>query len=136
MRWELWSYGLAQLIVTALLFAEMPSDVEIRAWTTRAIDYGLYVVFLTVLYRQFKLTTGEVTKRRMVQFGIYSSVVLGVKYVGSWFYMEKTIISIATVGAACLSALWFFVVIGLVSLLWYGAMSAFQMAREQGKNVR
>lgn len=136
MRWELWTYGLVQLLVTALLLVDQPSDIETRVWTARAVDYGLYVLLLTLLYRQLKRSTGAVTTRRMVQFGAYSSAILVLKYVGSWFYMEKTKISPAAIGAACLYALWYFVLIGLVSLLWYGAVSALQMKREGGEGVQ
>lgn len=130
MRWELWVYGVAQLVAAALLFAEVPGDLDARTWVTRAVDYGLYVAVLTILYRQFKQSSGGMPRRRLVQYGIYSAVVLFLKYAGSWFYMEKTSISIAAIGAGCLYALWYFVVIGIVSLLWYGAVCALHMARD------
>lgn len=130
MRWELWICGFTQFVLTALLLSEKPSDVELRVWISRIVDYGLYVVLLTALFRKLR-PTGEVTIRRMIEFGVCSAAVLAMKYVGSWFYMEKTSFTLATAGAACLYALWFVVVIGIVTLLWYGAISALQMARQR-----
>ena len=129
-------YGISQVIATALLFVDESSNMEVRKWATRPVDYGLYVVLLTIMHRQVKQSAGDVTVRRMVQYGIYSSVILSVKYIGSWFYMEQTRVSLAAVGVACFYALWYFVIIGFVSLLWYGAMAVLQISREQDESTR
>lgn len=122
MRWELLIYLIVQGASIVLYRMYELGGAEIRYLILLAVDYGLYCAFLTRFYRKHRRSDRKYSWKRMVEYGLGCSLILGLKYYTSIDNMRHLSFGAGElVGAlACLS--WYLLQISVVSVVWYGVM--------------
>ena len=122
MRWELLIYAIVQGVSIVLYRMYELGGAGLRYWILLAVDYGLYCALLTRVYRKHRKSDRKYPWKRMVEYGLGCSLILGIKYYTSIDNMKHLSFGVGELVGALAYLVWYLFQILVVSVVWYGVM--------------